>query len=531
MRHTLLSGVEVNVNQRPTTTYLASVLTYQEFDLPANYTRGENFNPDLSGVQVCVQIPEGQEDNLLLEVDLQSKRTGVWTSYPQAHVTVTQAHTSGDKVWVNCYFSDVVPVPEPTADFRLGIKCNFNIWLAPPTPLQLPGFNGNTVPLFRILTMSADSGVDWLGNTYRSAVSRNAVAATSTVATDQENNYWLSKPNPSKYAVESLYFDVSSDLGKAAVVDRVLVDPITPGVFFNLYFSSEGVPATTEEEWESKLWSPIYQTFRMQRRQEHVLSTPIAARYLKVEFTHLQPQHYAPGTFQQPIRYKKHPKWVLDYYLARLNSESVTDDPLTAKRVRVVYDALNLAYDYYMDDLNNEPVIQTPSNNTGSIVSFLDDRNDASDRIDSDTLERISVEMQPFTRQPADRVRGLESVLAGHVQTYNRLPSYPTERINRYSADTTQVSTLDRLSLIVENDYPVMSFFVKSRHGYRVVEATFENDSAYFVGVREIAFTRDHYTVAADQSVYVDNLSDFNNVVRNDFIEEDYLPFEANPHP
>jgi hypothetical protein len=137
--------------------------------------------------------------------------------------------------------------------------------------------------------------------------------------------------------VESLYFNTTLPDGTGRVIDKVLVDPETPGVYFTVYYSNEdGVP-TTEDEWENKLWTRVPETSALSR-ESHVLPEPIVAKFVKVEFTHLQARSYSPGDFARPTSYKKHPKWVLDYFLARLDADKARQK-ITGGRVAVIYDA------------------------------------------------------------------------------------------------------------------------------------------------------------------------------------------------
>jgi hypothetical protein len=523
-RHTSLSGVELAHNQTPTGSVVPTTMVFQTFRLPQTFKRGEEANPELTGLQFCMKVEDADEftANILLEVT----QFGDWVELARGAVVGT--HAAGDFVWIDAYFNKPIAVSDDllASQFRCGVESDTAVnYAAPPSLPNQTTINGGNL-CFRLLTSTADSGVDFLGNTYRSLLRRSAVTNLSTVATDNANGFWMSKPNPSRFAVESLYFDVRDD-NAASVVDRLLIDPITPGVYFNLYYSSEGEPGTTELEWEQKLWQPTFQRFHMQRREEHALTEPITAKYLKVEFTQLQPQFYSPGTFQQPIRYKKHPKWVLDYFVARADAAVTTSDPFVARNIRVLFKGLDLAYNYYLDDLRQGP--SPPSNEVvDTVVDFLSNRTDRSDQIDAITMDKIKFEMQPYTRQPADRVQGLESLLADVVYG-SRDATYPIETISRLRADISQVSTLDRMPLLVENDMAVMFFYVTARHTYRELEAYFEEDRAFFVGVRELAFTRDHYSVASDQSLYVDVLGDRNNLLRNDFL--DYKLDEAEAAP
>jgi hypothetical protein len=80
---------------------------------------------------------------------------------------------------------------------------------------------------------------------------------------------------------------------------------------------------------------------------------------------------------------------------------------------------------------------------------------------------------------------------------------------------------LNRESIIVEQNFPVMFFYLTCRHAYRVVQASLESDRAYFVGIRELAFLRDNYLSEFDTSLYIEGNSDLLNVERNDFVVEE----------
>jgi hypothetical protein len=303
---------------------------------------------------------------------------------------------------------------------------------------------------------------------------------------------------------------------QATVIDRVIIDPITPGAWFSIYYSDEGDAGDNEDQWENKLWTRIPQTYRMERRETHVFPEPIKAKYIKIEFSHLQARHYAPGNFQQSIRYKKHPKWVLDYFLARVQ----TDAAFLSQRVRVIYDALDLAYNYYLDDLGQEPQTTIDVNNTVTtqVTDFLRDRADASDRIDPSTLDRISLVLEPYREHPA--LRGYATTLLGQYaqQTVDDNADYAVERSRVGNVVNPDVSSLNRDRVVIEQNYPVMFFYLTARHKYREVEAKFSHDRAYFVGVRQVAFLRDNYMSAFDTNTYIEPAADTQNIERNEFV-------------
>jgi hypothetical protein len=80
------------------------------------------------------------------------------------------------------------------------------------------------------------------------------------------------------------------------------------------------------------------------------------------------------------------------------------------------------------------------------------------------------------------------------------------------------VSTLNRDQVVLEQDYPVMFFYLTARHKYREVQAPFSHDRAYFVGIRELSFIRQHYATATDDRLYVESNVDTANAERNDFL-------------
>jgi hypothetical protein len=395
------------------------------------------------------------------------------------------------------------------------------------TPLQVD--EHDTSINFRVLAGIAEEGTDFLGNRFRSVVTKTGVDLVTTLDSAVKDQYWLSKPNPSKFGVEAMYFDISDYQDKPTTVDHVLLDPVLPGVFFNVYHSDEGDPGTNELEWSDKLWTRVPNTFQAKGRFRHPMPQPITARYLKVEFTHLQPRWYGPGNFQKPILYNKHPKWVLDYFMLRIEAERTTEDPFIARRIGVTFDALDLAYNYYLDDLDQDPLgpDELGARNLDELQRFLSVRTDQSDLIDGQTRARLRATFQPYVDHPGAQGK-LDYLLSTYalgstaiMKSGERVlyPDYSTERLFEQSGMTNLVSSINREKLVVENNMPIMYFFIPSRHRYRQVTATLDNDKAYFAGVKEIAFQRDRYTVAHDTPLYIESAGDNINVERNDFAQ------------
>lgn len=330
---------------------------------------------------------------------------------------------------------------------------------------------------------------------------------------DMPHHRWSSAPNNSA-SVEVIESSVTDG---QAVIDNVLVDPVTPGVWFSVYYSNEEGNPTSEEEWENKLWTRVNANFHATKRESHKLPQPILAKFIKVEFSHLQARSYNPGDFAKPVKYKKHPKWVLDYFLARLDSEQAVSNGLVANRVAVIYNALDLAFNYYLDDLKQEPdqPVEVDSSFINTLSSFLNTQNDLSDQVDSVALDKINIALQPYQNHPTTFAKS--SYLLGQQTAAAAAEldvDYATEKT---TVPGTDVGSLRNASVVFENDFPVMFFYITCRHKYREIVAPFTHDRAYFVGVREIAFTRDRYTASYDNDQYIEPAGDLFNVERNDF--------------
>jgi hypothetical protein len=397
------------------------------------------------------------------------------------------------------------------------------VWFSVPNPVTISGKmyladgvtkftdvdESNDVAMrFRILGATADSGTDFLSNVYRSAVITNAPDGVDGGSPD----FWLSKPNPSQFAVESLYFDVS-DRGNPVVIDRMLLDPITPGMYANIYYSNDPQPGHDDASWEHLLWDRVPATFECVRNQSHALPHPITAKYVKVEFSQLQARYYSPGNFQKAITYKKYPKWVVDYYLALYGTDFRSNSAVNT----VVYDALDLAYNYYLDDIKsspNGPATTQTATDVSALTTFLSSDTTAS-QIDPQTLARIQTSFRPFLDTPF--AQGKAGFILKDYLSAPNFTNYSSESILEPTADTSRVSSLDRTSLVLEKNFPVMSFYLTCRHSYRVSIGAFENDRAYFAGVRQIAFTREHYASKFDQDFYIESVGDNLNVEANDF--------------
>lgn len=375
---------------------------------------------------------------------------------------------------------------------------------------------------FRILSTAPDSDRDCTGSLYRTVALVSSPEVIESSVGDLEEAYWLSGPNPSQFACEALYFDLRED-DEAQVVDHLVVDPITPGVWMNMYYSNDPVPGQSTEEWDGLLWTPVPIQWQLKRKQSYALPSPIVAKYVKLEFTKLQPVWYSPGSFQKGTQYRKHPSWVYNYYLA-LYEELRAATLEEASLVNVSYDALELAYQYYLDDIRQDEPYAPSTIKSAEGVSLLSraivkSEEEEQGKLDSETLARINLSMQRFRSQPAQQ-GSFDSLLQSLAGATTETGNYPTEQKVTTVANTSQVSSLERDNVIIEKQFPVTQFYLECRHYYAIHEAEFEEGRAYFVGLKEVAFTRDHYEAKFDNELYIEVAGDDLNVEALDFSTE-----------
>lgn len=522
-----LSGIVINQSFPPSSgvnNYSSPSKIYQEFLLPNNYARGtttsEKRYPELSKLQLLVSTNDS--DQSIVNWTIEYKHLGVdWIILDEGS-TLTSVD-EGDQIWLDIPFTHLVNVTEDVSKQRFRFSIIIpnesqvsKLWFSTPNPLSLSGnskayASDGTTPLthssleysfcFRLFGLIADQGIDFLGNSYRSAVVRAEGQNVSTGGNSQPDTYWMSRPNPSRFAVESLYFDMQSQ----AVVDRILIDPITTGIYCTVYYSNDGDTPSSEEDWENKLWIPVTPNMRLLSRETFTLPSPLSARFFMLEFTYLQAQTYTPEITGSPIIYKKHPKWVIDHFLG-----SIQAPDLISGSVAVINDSLTLAYDYYLDDL------RTTTDNL--ITQSSSQIGDALYKVDPTTLSNINLNMNPYEDDPSLLARS-NSVLGQQIRItidpYKDLPSEGTSK----AIPSSDVSVADRDAVLMQSLYPPMFFYLTCRHQYREVMAKFGDSKAYFAGIRQVAFLRQDYTTSSDTPSYLDIGEDFFNVERNEFNE------------
>lgn len=530
------SGVVLNQNVNSSSTLVltgAAPQYSQTFQLPGDYPRGDTGSliPDLTGFQVRVGLSDADAATLTWELDRNDGTilAPMWTNLSSGVTTGTGLGVaSGDAytgpAWFNVYFPNTIPVPvnKLTNQYQIiisGATGADTVFYTTPNPLStgqafIGAAPGATTAIpgslqFRVLAAVADSGTDFLGNVYRSALTQSVadnIAATSAGVT------WLSQPSPSGFAVESLYFDMRDDSGEAVVLDRLTLEPLTPGVYFHVYYSNDASgPGVDPTSWANLLWTPVYATYQANRRDTYAFPEPFEAKYTKVEFTNLQARSYNPGDFEIPTTYNKYPAWILNYFLTLFGNQELD---LLSSGVNITYDALDLAFSYYSADIINEPDPPPLSQLLPTPPAAFIQQSGPSDVLDTTTLAKIQIGFQPYVSPPAlmgDNASN-QSFYASATATNN----YATEDPQGAVGNTSLVSNLSREALLVEKGFPIMFFFLPCRHTYRVAQATFERNVGYFAGVQELAFHRELYTGIGDQGQYNEILGDSINALYDD---------------
>lgn len=299
------------------------------------------------------------------------------------------------------------------------------------------------------------------------------------------------------------------------VLDGVLIDPVTPNMAVNVYYSSDDAYTSsnmTESDWEQKLWTRVPEVYLCTQRTQYVFPQPIQAKYTKIEFTNLPAQSYDPGPFQKAITYKKFPTWVANYFLNQMELPS-----FVTSLVNVQYDALQFAYNYYLDDLDRSPLVPSaPPSDLGSQLTTYFNSNPSG--VDANTLSKIQLAMKPF--QQTQPTMDAFSALGGYAANLIRNSVIPltSEGGVPTPIDYSTVSSLQREPVVLEQSMPVMYFFLTCRHAYKELTASFEYNRAYFAGVNDIAFMRHDYTVAADTPQYIETGGDLANIQSTDWV-------------
>lgn len=470
----------------------------------------------------------------LLDADSRYDSEHGWEGVVEGEVTVPN---NGDQ-WLDIKFESLeLPTQAINQKFKLVVEGATNspninhFYYATPSALvnKAQAYKADGTPvsantsaaMIRILAATANEGVDFLSNEFRSSVNKRGINNVNS----RDDQFWSSKPNPSKYGIESLYFDVSNADGEATRIDSVYLDAITPGVQFNVYYSVDDVPPGTDvDSWDQRLWKWVPRVYKANSRKNYLFPNPVSAKYMKVEFTNLQASYYDPGQHDRPILYRKYNSWVVNYFLSIYDMyHNTTEDPFIGSQINLEYDLLDLAYNYYKGDIVTafaRPVYIDEENASNIVPDLLKNAGVNLQNYDSTSLTNINQSFDKFRKHPGYQSNNSDIVgRAATLKSINEFFNYATEKLNVRGADTSTVSTTNRNHLLLEKSMPDMYFYTTCRHGYKEAYAKFENNKAYFVKIKEIKFGRTIHNVISDETIYKFEPSDVDNFETSDFVK------------
>lgn len=474
-----------------------------------------------------------------LDIDERFDSPAGWTGVCEGLVI---AKGDGDQ-WVDAKFSPEVVDPDwVNQKFKIVIEGDYNlnkIYYCTPSAFlkEANAYKKDGQPLvsrdtssimMRVLAAVANEGTDFLSNKFRSTIEKFEANSVG----DDSNEFWSSKPNPSKYGVENIYFDVSSVNNNSNVIDSIYLNAITPGVTFNIYYSNEtlgeNLIINTEEDlvnaWDDLLWTWVPKTFKANKAQSYALPFPITAKSIKIEFSSLQATYYNPGSHDKLIFYKKHPTWVVNYFLSIHNLyANQIEDAIPSDQTLITYDLFKLAFNYYKGDIVNTPngpiVIEDDNSQNGIVTSLL--KNAASDLegYDSFSLNNINAAFDKFRSHPGLYTNRSTTVGdAAAKKSIEEFFNYSVESLSLARGRTEVVSTTNRNHLMLEKQMPAMYFYPTCRHKYKKAYARFETNKAYFVKIKEIRFERNNHNIISDKQIYKFVPGDTTNYEHSDFI-------------
>jgi hypothetical protein len=398
-----------------------------------------------------------------------------------------------------------------------------------------------------------DTGTDILGNTYTTQLSQY----TPDLTTDGLPTYWQSQPNPTKNAVEALYFDLRitphtgtqafldgitmEDLDNRSqqdvelyysdgqVIDEVFVDPVFPGANMKFYYSNDDYPS-----WDDKLWSPVPRDYIL-RKGYHALPSPQKVKYFKVEFSNLPAIPYQPVEYPSmpKVRYRQFPTWVTDYFSnvyptqpipnGLTQIETLNYEPLDL--FQKVDDRMGQTFEQMRDELeqDHDPEIAT------QIEELLAMQVDPTPQrqIESDIQYNSTVMWQKDLLSQVDSTRAL-----GRVATRPRLgiddTGFNSELGLPAYTPPLQQSVRDLTNVALDKMIPPMWFPRMCRHGYKILEGSIDSKVAFYVGIRSVQFYRRNYNVLSDEPVYIETLDDTAHTASNDFTQGEFAYYIGN---
>lgn len=390
-----------------------------------------------------------------------------------------------------------------------------------------------------------DTGEDILGNSYITSLETFEAAK----ATDgNTTTFWQSQPNPTRNAVECLYFDLRNNsepvtmeylnqfqmgalegrsmadmenyAAGGAVVDEIYLDPVTFGPSMHIYYSNDDYG-----DWDYKLWIPIPRQYTL-KKGYHALPSPTFCKFIKLEFTNLAAAPY--NLIEYPtlpqIEYRRFPTWVQNYftnqYIKQVDNAGIYN-PID----RITIDPLELGFRKPEDrfgegDLSTRQPPDIKST-TEEIKDFIEGLNDTAQSQDREVVEQ-QINYRPAFMWQDDLILQLDSTHALSRVAKNGDTGWNAELPPTIEPAPALQSIPDLTESEEEKQTPIMWFPRKCRHGYQIVRGDRPSKISYFVAIREVSFHRRNYEAQFDESFYIETLDDTAHIQSNDFVLDDW---------
>lgn len=358
--------------------------------------------------------------------------------------------------------------------------------------------------------------------------------------------YWQSQPNPTKNAVEALYFDLrlsaqpgtmdlldtlsmddlegrtQSDVElyyvNGQIVDEIFVDPVYPGSNMQFYYSFDD-----EGDWDEKLWIPIPRNY-ICKKGYHSLPSPQVVRYFKIEFSNLPALPYQPVEYptMPQVTYREFPTWVVEFFNSTVPVEL---PPTSLEQIeKIIYEPLDLfkkiddrmgvSFEQMRQDIEKDHTPEIKSQIEQLLGMQIDQTPQTA--IESNINYNSVVMWQRDLMMQLDpthaAARKVTEPRVGQTDTgFNAelgLPAY---------IPPLQQSVNDLTETAIDKLLPAMWFPRLCRHGYKIVQGSLDSKIAYSVAIRQVAFHRRNYLLANDEPVYIETLDDSVHILNNDF--------------
>jgi hypothetical protein len=402
-----------------------------------------------------------------------------------------------------------------------------------------------------------DQGVDILGNTFRTNLTTNNPDNVLDLEDDRNPTVWQSQPNPSRNAVEAIYFDLRTNYtgvtmgyldtqhldetkgldGRSmaelavysldgVVIDEVFIDPITLGPDMHIYYSLDD-----EADWDYKLWIPVPRSYKLTKGY-HSLPRPTFVKYVKIEFTNLSASPYEPITYPDlgPVRFRRFPSWVQDFFNDVFLEKAIDKSVVTTETIDV--DPLVLGFqtptDNFSTSLYEEQRKRASIDTDSELKGFITDLQSQSSTVADIQLQSESqIQFKSPVMWQGDLINQLDTsrALSRKAQEDNdgfRETGWNAEQpLPTYDPISVQ-SASDLSQAKREKHIPSMWFPRKCRHEYQIVEGERPGNIAYFVSLRKVSFARRDYTVPYDEQLYFETLDDDSHQEVNEFVQEDW---------